>query len=171
MRLVISELYLDTDEGASCTQAMVEEQEFLENSSHKMVLVNTQWTKFVYNEDGFHIYHGNVMDEQKLSRTSEGLQVEVSEGIATPSYMDRQMDMSITSDAYSWRSHSPGVLVQGIGRWVDEVQVPENFVFAPLTLAPVWQMPANARLTLVADQRELTTVYPELMEEDFVFEP
>jgi hypothetical protein len=157
----MSEIYLE-----------VEEQD---NGSHKMVLINTQWTEFVYNNDGFHIYHGEVTDDQKLSRTFEGLQLEADKGAMTPTYMDHQcetdMSMTMSSDAYSWRSHSPGVLVEGIGRWVDEVQAPENLVFSPLTLAPVWQMPTNARLTLVADQGELTTTYPELMEEDFVFEP
>jgi hypothetical protein len=164
----MSETYLEADEVVGYTRAMVEEQE---NNSHKIVLVNTQFTDFVYNKDGFHIYHGELTDEQKLSRTFKGLQLEASEGAMTPTYMDHQceMDRSMTSDAYSWRSHSPGVLVEGIGRWVDEVQVPESLVFSPLTLTPVWQMPAIARLTL-ADQGELTAVYPDLMEEDFVFE-
>jgi len=170
----LNETYLEVDEGVSYTRAMVEEKETLENNSHNFVLVNTEYAEFVYNKDGFQIYHGDVTDEQKLSRTFEGLQLEHHEGAITPTYMDHQceMDMSITlSDAYSWRSHSPGVLVEGIGRWVDEVQMPESLVFSPLTLTPVWQMPASARLTLVADQGQQTTVYPELMEEDFVFEP
>jgi hypothetical protein len=169
----MNETYLEADEGVSYTQAMVEEQETFENNSHKIVLINTQWTDFVYNKDGFHIHHGDVTDEQNLSRTFEGLQLEAGEGAMTPTYMDHQYetDMSMTSDAFSWRSHSPGVLVEGIGRWVDEMQLSESLVFSPLTLTPVWQMPASARLTLVADQGELTTEYPELMDEDFVFEP
>lgn len=129
----MSETPLEVDEGVSHTQAMVEEQEYLDN---KIVLVNTRWIDFVYNDDGFHIYHGNATDEEKLlSRTFEALQLEAGEGDKTPMYMDHQceMDMSMTlSDACSWRSHSPGVLVEGIGRWVDEVQVqvPETLVLS-----------------------------------------
>src|SRR5579871_1381800 len=120
----MSEIYLEAEEGAKYTRAMSQEKEFLENTNHKMVLINTQWSEFVYNRDGFHIYHGEVTDEQKLNRKFEELQLEVGEGAMTPNYMDHQceMDMSMSlSDAYSWRSHSPGVLVTGIGRWVDEV--------------------------------------------------
>jgi hypothetical protein len=165
----MSETYLEADEGVSYTRAMTEEQD-----SHKVVLVNTEWIEYVYNKDGFHIYHRDVTDEQTLSRTFKGLQLEAGEGAMTPTYLDNQCEteMSMTlSDAYSWRSHSPGVLVEGIGRWVDDVQVPENLVFSPLSLTPVWQIPANARLALVADQGGQTTPYPELTEEDFVFEP
>ena len=139
----MSETSLEADEGVSHTQAIVEEQEYLDNNSHEIVLVKTQWIDFVYNDDGFHIYHGDVTDEQKLSRTFKGLQLEAGEGDKTPMYMDHQceMDMSMTlSDACSWGSQSSGVLFEGIGRWVDEVQVqvPENLVFSPLTLTPVW---------------------------------
>jgi len=167
----MNETYLEDDEDISHTQAMVEEQEILENNSHKNVLVNTQWAEFVYNEDGFHIHHGEVTDEQNLSLTFERLQLEAGEGAMTPTYMEPQyeMDTSMTlSDTFSWRSHSPGVLVEGIGRWVDEMQLPESLVFSPLTLTPVWPMSASARLTLVPDQGKLTTAYPELMEEDCV---
>ncbi len=127
----MSETPLEADEGVSHTQAMVEEQEYLDNNSHNIVLVNTQWIDFVYNNDGFHIYHGDVTDEQKLSRTFEGLQLEAGEGDNTPMYMDHQCEMAMSmtlSDAGSWGSHSSGVLLEGIGRWVDEVQVqvPEN---------------------------------------------
>ena len=153
---------------------MVDEPEVLGNDLES-VQVNTKWAEFVYNKDGFHIKDGfndEVAKDRELSRTFEELLLDHGEGAKTPTYMDHQCEteMSMTSsDVRSWGSYSSGALVNGVGQWADEG--PVSLVFAPLKLAPVWQISANAQLSLLADQVEQTPKYPELIANEDMMEP
>lgn len=127
-----------------------------------MTFFSTRYTGFLQTQYGFEHYDRGVTDEQDLAQALQELDIDRDEWDMTPNYMENQCEMEMSmssSEMISRRSQSPAAAIHGIGEWIEGVRR-ENLVFAPLRLSPVWQVPANARLTLLADQTEQTD-YPE----------
>lgn len=162
----MDETYCNGQEGIEEVEAM-RVAENPRGTGCEMTFFSNRWTGFLQNEDGFHHCDRGVTDEQVLDRALQELEIDRGEGAMTPTYMENQYEIEMSlasSEMLSRRSHSPGMMLREIGSWIEGVR--ESHVFAPLSLTPVWQFPANARLTLLADQVEQTDRPESIAEED-----